>query len=80
MFFSAAGNDISDNANANNTAFTIKSTILYVLVVTLSVKYKQKLSKLLSKVFKRSAYWNEYKSKSGNKIQQVNIHIFSNQN
>ena len=29
--------------------------------------YQQKLSKLLSKNFKRSIYWNKYKTKSENK-------------
>ena len=37
------------------------------LVATLSPKDNQKLSKLLSKGFERSVYWNEYESKSDNK-------------
>ena len=57
----------NDNINANNIIFTIKDTKLYVPAVTLSAKDNQKLSKLLSKGFERSAYWNEYKTKSGNK-------------
>ena len=56
---SAAGPD-NDNANPNNTIFTIKGT-------TLSAKDNQKLSKLLSSRFERSVYWNEYKTKSENK-------------
>ena len=46
--------------------FTIRDTILYVPVVTLSARDNQKLIKLLSKGFKRSFYWNEYKTKSEN--------------
>ena len=44
--------------------FTIKDTRLYVPVVTLSARGNQKLSKFLSKVFERSVYWSEYKTKS----------------
>ena len=79
---SAAGNenDINVNDSANNIIFTIKETKLYVPVVTLSARDNQKLSKLLSKRFKRSVYWNEYKRKSEKKkIPQTNIDIFWNQ-
>ena len=51
-------NKINEDANANNIIFTIKNTKLYVLVVTLSAKINQKLSKPLSKGFERSVYWN----------------------
>ena len=47
--------------------FTVKDTKLYVPVVTLSAREYQKLSKLLSKGFERSVYWNKYKTKSDNK-------------
>ena len=60
-------NDINDNHNANNIIFTIKDTRLYVPVVTLSARDNQNLSKLLSKGFERSAYWNEYNAKNENK-------------
>ena len=52
----------TDNANpkSNNIIFTIKDTKLYVPVVTLSARNNKKLSKLLSKRFERSVYWNEY--------------------
>ena len=63
---SVAGND-NTNANPDNVIFTIKHTNLYVPVVTLSGRDSQKLSKRLSKEFKRSVYWNEYKTKSKNK-------------
>ena len=58
-FLSTGGND----ANCNNIIFTIKHTKLYVPVVTLSAKNNQKISKILSKVFERSVYWNRYKNK-----------------
>ena len=64
---SAAGNDNISNHDSNNIIFTIKDTKWYVLVVNLSARYNQKLSKLLSKEFGRSVYWNEYKTKSENK-------------
>ena len=41
-----------------------KTQNYYVPVVTLSGKDNQKLSKLLSKGFERSFYWNEHKTKS----------------
>ena len=59
-----AGADNTD-VNLNNIIFTV--TKLYVPVVTSSTKDNQKLSKLLSKGFERSAYWTKYKTKSENK-------------
>ena len=56
--------------NFNNNAniiFTIKDTKLYVPVVTLSARDNQKFSKLLSKLFERSVYWDGYKTKSENR-------------
>ena len=50
-----AGND-NINDSPKNFIFTIKDTKSYVSVVTLSAKDNQKLSKLLSKKFKRSVY------------------------
>ena len=52
-------------ANANNrlTTFQITSTKLYVPIVTLSTKDNVNLTKQLNEGFKRSVYWNEYKSK-----------------
>ena len=44
--------------------YTIKDTKLNIHVVTLSARDNQKLSKLLSKGFEISVYWNEYKTKS----------------
>ena len=43
------------------SSFKITDAKLYVPIVTLSTPDNANLSKLLSKGFKRSAYWNEYK-------------------
>ena len=48
---------------AGATTFQITKTELYVPVVTLNTSDNLKLTKLLSKGFKRSVFWNEYKSK-----------------
>ena len=40
---------------------------IYALITTLSAKDNEKLSKLTRKEFKRSVYWNEFKTKSENK-------------
>ena len=42
--------------------FQIKDTKLYIPVVTLPTQQSLKLTKQLSKGFKRSVFWNEYKS------------------
>ena len=68
----------NDHANANNITFTIKDRKLYVPVFTLSAKDNQKLSKLLSKGFERSVYWNEYKTKNENKSTANGYFIESN--
>ena len=46
---------------ATTATFTITDTKLYVPIVTLKIEDNAKLSKLLSKGFKRSIYWNKYK-------------------
>ena len=51
-----------NNDNVDDTV-TIKNTNLQVPVVNSSAKGNQKLSKLLSKGFEISVYWNEYKRK-----------------
>ena len=61
---SAAGADNVNHGDSNNIIFTIKDTKLSVPAVTLLARDNQKLSKLLSKEFERSVYWNEYKTKS----------------
>ena len=52
-----------DNANDRETTFKIKSTKLYVPVVTLLTKDNVNLAKQLNEGFKRSVYWDEYESK-----------------
>ena len=56
--------------------FAIKGTKLYVLVVTLSAKDNQILSKLLSKDSKDQFIGMNIKQTVILKIQQVNIDIF----
>ena len=51
-----------DNVNNKETTFKTTSTKLYVRIVTLSTKDND-LTKQLNEGFKRSVYWNEYKSK-----------------
>ena len=63
---STAGAD-NTNSNPNNIIFIIIDTKLYVPAVSLSAKDNKKLSKLHSKGFERSVYWNEYKTESENK-------------
>ena len=57
----------ADNLNVNvndNIFFTIKDTKLHIHVVTLSTRDNQKLSKIISKGFEISVYWNKYKTKN----------------
>ena len=61
-----------DNANNRETTFKITSTQLYVPIVTLSTKDILNLTKQLNEVFKRSFYWNEYKSKVETKEADAN--------
>ena len=64
----AAGADnVNGNANDNIIIFTIIDTKLYLPVVTLSARDNQKLSKLASKGFQISVYWNEYQTKRDDK-------------
>ena len=62
----------SDNANNRETTFKITSTKLYVLIVTSSTKDNVNLTKQLNERFKRSVYWNEYKSKIETKEEDAN--------
>ena len=64
---SSAGKDNVNNNDSDNIIFTVKDPKLYVPIVTLSARDNRKLSKLLSKGFKRSVYWNGYKAKTENK-------------
>ena len=62
-----SGADNINNRDSNNIIFTIKGSKLYASEVTSSEKDNQKLSRRLSKGFKRSVYLNEYKTKSNNR-------------
>ena len=68
------------NANFNNIIFYIKDKILYVPVVALSARDNKKLSKLFSKGFQRSFYWNEYKRKRENKNTTNECRYFTQTN
>ena len=69
------------NSNHNNT-FQITKTQLYVPIVTLNAKDNEELNELLSKGFKRSVFWNEYKSTLGtytadnNNLKKNNFRFF----
>ena len=66
-----------DNANNRETTFKITSKKLYVPIVTLSTKDNVNLTKQLNEGFKRSVYWNEYKSKMETKeVDAKNIKRF----
>ena len=56
------GADINVDGNDRETTFKI-STNLYVPIITLSTKDHVNLTKQFNEGFKRSVYWNEYKSK-----------------
>ena len=57
----------------------MEDTKLYVPVVTFSTRDNQKLSKLLTKEFERSVFWNEYKTKSDNKSTTNEYRFFLTQ-
>ena len=52
-----------DNTNDREATFKITSTKSYVPIVPLSTKDNVNLTKQINEGFKRSVYWNEYKSK-----------------
>ena len=66
-------NCISSNSGTDGT-FKITDAKLYIPIVTLKTDHNTKLSKLLSKGFKRPIYWNEYKV-SPEKIYATNDKI-----
>ena len=61
-----------DNVNNRETTFKITSTKLYAPIVTLSTKDNVNLTKQLREGFKRSVYWDEYKSKIETKEADTN--------
>ena len=66
------GADANADGNDRETTFKITSTKLYVPIVTLSTKDNVNLTKQLNERFKRSVYWNEYKSKIETKEADAN--------
>ena len=74
----AAGAD-NTNANLNNRFFTITDTKLYVLVVTLSAKDNQQISKIVSKGLNDQCIGMSINQKVRIKIRQMSIDIFLNQ-
>ena len=60
--------DGTDKINCNRDSI-IFNVIFYLvfIILSLTVKDAQRLSKFLSKGFERSVYWNEYKRESENK-------------
>ena len=54
---------MSSADSTNPTSFKITETKLYVPIITLPTKDNLNLTKQLNEGFKRSIYWNEYKSK-----------------
>ena len=63
-----------NNVNNRERKFQITSANLYVPIVTLSTKDNVNLTKQLNEVggFKRSTFWNEYKSKRETKEADAN--------
>ena len=61
--------------NNKETTFQMTSTKLYVPIVTLSTKDNVNVTNQLNEGFKRSVYWNEYKSKI--ETQEANDQIFT---
>ena len=54
----------------NSAKFEITAAKLHVSIVTLSTKDSANLTKQLSEGFKRSVYWNSYKTKPSKVIEQ----------
>ena len=64
-------NDAADAAN--NPAFIINDTKLYVPVVTLSKEDNKDFIDQQNKSFQRSIYWSEYKTKKQNEDADANV-------
>ena len=54
----------------NTTKFAITDAKLHVPIVTLSIKDSTNLTKQLNEGFKRSVYWNSYKTKPAKVMEQ----------
>ena len=66
------GADVNADGNDRETTLNITSTKLYVPIVTLSIKDNVNLTKQLNGGFKKSVYWNGYKSKIESKEADKN--------
>ena len=66
------GADANADGNDREITFEITSTKLYVPIVTLLTKDNVNLTKQLNEGFKRSVYWNGYKSKIESKEADKN--------
>ena len=77
VFSAAVNENANDNANANNTIFTIKDTILYVHVATLTARDNRKLlaQNVLVQGLKDQFIGMNIKQKVRIKIRQMNLTI-----
>ena len=64
---------VGDDGNSDTNTFQIAKPELYVPVVTRNTNDNKKLCDFLSKGFKRSVFWNEYKSKSETQAEDNNL-------
>ena len=80
MFCVASADNVYCNYNDDIIIFIIKGTKLYIPVVTLMARGSQILPKLLSKVFERQVYWNEYRTESEAKTKTSEYKYFFNSN
>ena len=78
--FSVTDTDNSNGKNDDSITFTVKDIKLYVPVEFLLGRDNQKLKKPLSNGFEKSVYWNEYKTKSDNKISTKKFRYFLESN
>ena len=70
MLTSAPVGANADATGSDSAFFKTTDTKLCVPIVTLSAEDNAKLSKLLSKGFKKPIYWNKYKV-TDNKIEET---------
>ena len=61
-----------------NAVFIINNTKLYIPVVTLSKEDNKDFIEQQKKVFQRSIYWNEYKTKEINEDADANVFKYIN--
>ena len=62
-----------DDENLVNAAFQINSTKTYVSVVTISINNNIKFSEYYNQVFKRTIFWNKYRSKLTSQPKNNNL-------